>query len=29
MEAFARQTDNELLSSAAENGVYVFYLRRG
>lgn len=29
MEAFARQTRNELLSSTSEAGEYVFILRRG
>jgi tRNA 2-thiouridine synthesizing protein A len=29
MEAFARQTQNELLSSTSEAGEYVFFLRRG
>lgn len=28
MEAFARQTGNELLSSTAHDGEYVFYLRK-
>lgn len=28
MEAFARQTGHELLASAADDGVYVFYLRK-
>jgi len=28
MEAFARQTGNALLHSAAEGGEYVFYLRK-
>lgn len=28
MEAFARQTHNELLSSHEADGVYVFYLRK-
>ncbi|MGD2123533.1 MAG: sulfurtransferase TusA family protein [Gemmatimonadota bacterium] len=28
MEAFARQTDNELLSSATEGGEYVFLLKK-
>lgn len=28
MEAFARQTGHALLSSAAEGGEYVFFLRR-
>ena len=29
MEAFARQTENELLSSTDEGGEYVFRLRKG
>ncbi len=29
MEAFARHTDHELLSSTVEGDVYVFYLRKG
>lgn len=29
MAAFARQTRNDLLHSSADDGVYVFYLRRG
>lgn len=29
MEAFARQTANELISSTRASGVYVFYLRKG
>ncbi len=28
MEAFAKQTGNELLSSAEENGEYVFFMKR-
>jgi tRNA 2-thiouridine synthesizing protein A len=28
MKAFSEQTGNELLSSAQEGGVYVFYLKR-
>lgn len=28
MEAFARQTTNELLASSAQGGEYVFYLRK-
>lgn len=28
MEAFARQTDNELLASTTLDGTYVFYLRK-
>lgn len=29
MEAFARQTETELLSSTASGGEYVFFLRKG
>lgn len=29
MEAFARQTQNELLTSTADAGEFVFYLRKG
>lgn len=29
MEAFARQTQNELLGTSAEAGEYVFYLKKG
>lgn len=29
MEAFARQTENELLASMAEGGEFVFLLRKG
>lgn len=29
MDAFSRRTAHELLASAAENGEYVFYLRKG
>ena len=29
MEAFARQTQNELLATTAEAGEFVFYLRKG
>lgn len=29
MEAFARQTRNDLLESSRDGGVFVFYLRRG
>jgi tRNA 2-thiouridine synthesizing protein A len=29
MEAFARQTRNDLLESSKDDGVFVFYLRRG
>ena len=28
MEAFSKQTGNELLSSAVENGEYVFFIKR-
>ncbi len=28
MEAFSKQTGNELLSSSEENGEYVFYMKR-
>lgn len=28
MEAFSKQTGNELLSSAVENGEYIFYIKR-
>ncbi len=28
MEAFSKQTGNELLSSSEENGEYIFYLKR-
>jgi tRNA 2-thiouridine synthesizing protein A len=28
MEAFSRQTGNELLSASEENGEYVFYMKR-
>lgn len=28
MEAFSKQTGNELLSSAEENGEYIFYIKR-
>lgn len=28
MEAFARQTDNELLTSTSDGGEYVFFLRK-
>ena len=29
MEAFARQTENELLASTSEGGEFVFHLRKG
>ena len=29
MEAFARQTENELLSSTSEGAEYVFHLKKG
>lgn len=29
MEAFARQTRNDLLHSSVDDGLFVFYLRRG
>ena len=28
MEAFSRQTGNELLSASEENGEYIFYMKR-
>jgi tRNA 2-thiouridine synthesizing protein A len=28
MEAFSKQTGNELLSSSVENGVYIFYMKK-
>lgn len=28
MEAFSRQTGNELLSATEENGKYIFYMKR-
>jgi tRNA 2-thiouridine synthesizing protein A len=28
MEAFSRQTGNELLSASVENGEYIFYMKR-
>ncbi|HEY5995282.1 MAG TPA: sulfurtransferase TusA family protein [Gallionellaceae bacterium] len=28
MEAFSKQTGNELLSSSEENGEYIFYMRK-